>query len=581
MMYSRFFLILIYISFVSFSSLAQRNKYDNGQGIINLEFNVKDTSAKSVIKKVTDSLVNKGFLSLTETRIQNDSIEHITIEKGNQFKWALIRYDEKKIPGGDRLLSEIAKMKGNSISLNEYNNIMEKILDICEETGYPFASVFLDSIDFLTNDSVTAKLAVNLNKRFWIDTIKIVSKFELSQKYLQNFLDIKKGDVFKRSKVNSIPQMIENIPFAKLKDPPGVIFFGNQVSINLDLIPQQVNRFDFLLGFQRGDISDQKKYKLTGDVMAEMINKIGRGERLFFNYKNLAKGKQELNIQANYPYVLDMPFGVDTKLEIFLNEKEYRDVSINLGLLYLLKMNNSINFYWNKKSSRLLGVDTVKILSSSKLPEQIDVVTDNFGAGLYYSQLDYNFNPTKGFVFKVDASAGFRKIIPNREITAIEGFSSAYDSLKQKTYMLNLLAGIDYFFRFTRNIVLKTGNSTGVKLTQNALYRNELFRLGGLKLLRGFEENEVLSDFYSIASVEIRLLISKNSYFYFFSDYAILRNPFNEKQKWDRPYGVGGGITFETKAGLLQLVAATGSQYGNPLNLRNPNVHIGYTSLFK
>ena len=93
---------------------------------------------------------------------------------------------------------------------------------------------------------------VRLNKKFYFDTIKIVSKLDLSRKYLENFLDIRKGDMFDRSKVNSIAKLIENIPFVKLKEPPGLFFFGDKVSVNLDLIPQQVNRFDFLLGFQRG-----------------------------------------------------------------------------------------------------------------------------------------------------------------------------------------------------------------------------------------------------------------------------------------------------------------------------------------
>ena len=379
--------------------------------------------------------------------------------------------------------------------------------------------------------------------------------------------------------------MIENIPFVRLKDAPGIFFFGDKVSVNLDLLPRQVNRFDFLLGLQRDLSNGVNKYKLTGDILAELVNKLGRGERIFFNYKNLSKAKQELKIQANYPYLLDLPFGIDTKFEIFLNESEYRDVSFDLGVLYLLRKSNSIKVYWNSKTSRLLSIDTLQVLAKMRLPDKLDISTNNLGLSIGFSSLDYNFNPTKGFSLLFDSQAGLRNIIVNQTIRGLKNnvvdFTNSYDSLKNNSYGVNIVIYGDKYLKLTENFILKFSNNSGIKLSQKRVFQNELYRLGGLRLLRGFDENTVTGDFYSVNTIEFRLLINKNSNIYLFSDYAFVRNPFSDITKWDRPYGLGAGINFDTRAGMLQFVAATGSQYGNPLNLKNPNVHIGYTSLFK
>ena len=45
------------------------------------------------------------------------------------------------------------------------------------------------------------------------------------------------------------------------------------------------------------------------------------------------------------------------------------------------------------------------------------------------------------------------------------------------------------------------------------MVRNELFQIGGNKLLRGFDEASIFTPTYSILSLEYRLALGKNSYF--------------------------------------------------------------------
>ena len=69
-----------------------------------------------------------------------------------------------------------------------------------------------------------------------------------------------------------------------------------------------------------------------------------------------------------------------------------------------------------------------------------------------------------------------------------------------------------------RSSALKLANHLGYIGTGEVLYDNELFRIGGTKLLRGFNEEVIFASFYSVFSLEYRLLFNQNSNLFVFSD---------------------------------------------------------------
>jgi outer membrane protein assembly factor BamA len=534
--------------------------------------------------KAIDSLKKVGYLSAYVVVKREDTIDKFQIEKGKRFKWALLEYENKEQLNDKKLKNAVSSETGKYISVERIEYIKEKILNHFENSGYPFAKVYLDSIKFIGEDSIAAKIIINQNKKIIFDSIKVVSDIDLSNKYLSNVLNLKKGENFNKDKVSSISKTISNINFIKLKSQPVLVFMDNKFNINLDLIPQKVNRFDFLLGLQQIQESGIQKYKITGDVLAELINKLGKGERIFFNYKNLNKGKQELVLQTDYPYAFNLPFGLNAAMQIFVNTSEYTDIGFDLGISFLITNENRVKIFWNKKSSRLITVDGASILNMKKLPEKLDFANDNLGIGSEFINYDYRINPSQGFGFKADVIVGKRKIKKNHQILELKNeyidFKDSYDSLG----ILSTTYEINSEFRFYKplfgNFVLNFNNYFAYKYIEKNIFQNEQFRIGGQSLFRGFDEKSIFCDLYDILGIEIKLMIDRNSNLFVFSEYGFVRNRLNLDQKWDNPFSVGTGIKFDTKNGLLQLVAAVGSQYGDPINFRNANIHIGYTSLF-
>jgi outer membrane protein assembly factor BamA len=109
-----------------------------------------------------------------------------------------------------------------------------------------------------------------------------------------------------------------------------------------------------------------------------------------------------------------------------------------------------------------------------------------------------------------------------------------------------------------------------------------LYRIGGIKTLRGFDEESIYASFYVIGSLEYRYLLEENSYLYFFTDAAYYENLSVSfaGDRYDTPFGFGTGISFETKAGIFSINYALGKQFDNPIYLKSGKVHFGIVNYF-
>lgn len=78
-----------------------------------------------------------------------------------------------------------------------------------------------------------------------------------------------------------------------------------------------------------------------------------------------------------------------------------------------------------------------------------------------------------------------------------------------------------------------------------------MFRIGGNRTLRGFDEESIFTPYYSIFTTEYRFLLSKNSYFYTFFDFALVEDSRFRGKKNKYPFRFGTGVSLETKIGVF------------------------------
>jgi hemolysin activation/secretion protein len=181
---------------------------------------------------------------------------------------------------------------------------------------------------------------------------------------------------------------------------------------------------------------------------------------------------------------------------------------------------------------------------------------------------------------------GEKTILRNDKISSLEDpndpvadFNGLYDSIDLRTIQYRISYNLEKYWKVGKISTIKTAIQGAMFLTEE-LFANELYRIGGASILRGFDEQSVLAARYHMATFEYRVLLGQNSYFYLFSDWAYLENPVRDGKHEDTPVGFGAGMTFETGAGLFGLSYALGRQYGNAVDFRAAKIHFGYMNYF-
>lgn len=541
-------------------------------------------SAMQILAPIIEQLWANAYLECRlDSMFLKDSIFYAYLNPGFQYK--LMR-----LSPGNVSQEILAKSGVNAFLVKEHafkpvalQQMLKKILEYAENSGYPFAKIKLDSIEIDSLGSVHA--ALNLQKQQFIvfDTLIMEGDPAISVNYLEKYLSYLPGESYNQSLILEVETKLKEIPYIRSTRIPYVRFVNNKASLVLTLEKKNASRFDLIIGVLPNN-ANQNRLAISGDISIEMYNKINKGEHFLLQFERLKPETQQLDVAFEYPFLFDLPFGLDTRFGLFRNTNTNIDLMFDIGFQYFLERLNRIKFFWKFESSRLLDIDTTSIFQTQKLPNRLDVESNNLGFTFNFSRLDYRLNPRKGYQIDISGTAGIRTIIENNRILELKheekDFSGAYDSLDIVSNQFNIQTDIHYYFPLLSQFTLLLRNRTALKTGNAPVFQNEYFRIGGNKRLRGFDEQSILANFYSIFTAEFHLLTGTNSYLFVFGEYAYVRNEFVPGFLWDSPYSFGAGMNFETKSGIFGISLALGSEKNNPIDYRNAKTHFGFVSLF-
>jgi len=466
--------------------------------------------------------------------------------------------------------------------MKKLRQLQEGLLDYAENHGYPFAEVWLDSIR-VRGGKVAAQLFMERGPLILVEALDLKGDADINTAYLENYLGIAKGQPYDNQKVLRVRNRIRELPFLALKEDPTVTFVGDKARVEVVLVKKRASRFDFVLGVlpqnAAGQQLNNRSVLVTGTFNGELQNQFGQGERIYAAFEQLRPETQEMELEFNYPYALNLPFGVDFSFQLYKRDTSYLDLESDLGLQYLFEGGNYLKAFWNNRSSTLLTVDAEQLEQRERLPENLDVSNAYFGLEYVMQRLDYRLNPRKGWSVFLRGGAGLKRVERNNRIQEL-GYGELYDSLDLRSFQYKLTARLAGYLPVFSGSTVKGSLRGGAILSDEAVYFNEQFRIGGNQILRGFDEESIFATRYALATLEYRLLIGQNSYLYTFADFAYVEDRTSVKDVTDWPYGFGAGITFETSVGLFGVSLAYGKQLDNPIDFSAPKVHFGYVSLF-
>lgn len=540
------------------------------------------------INKLPGFLQAKGYVTASIDSLRYDSsFASMVLFAGQVYRWAQL-----EATGIDASLLDAVGWRDKlftdkPMDFREVAQWQEKMLNYLENNGHPFAKVYLDSLQ-LEEEKVRAKLKINKGPAYRIDSIRVFGEVKISNEYLQRYLDIPNGSSYSKEKLLRVGKKIRELTYIEEEQPSSLTRLGTGSVLNLYLKPKKSSQINVLIGFlPNNDQLSSKKLLLTGEANINLKNALGSGETIGLNWQQLQVKSPRLNLLFQYPYLFHTPVGLDFAFDIFRKDSTFVNINLQLGAQYVLNTNQSGKLFIQRFQTIVNGVNKTFLLQNRRLTDEADVSSVNVGIDYEFNNTNYRLNPRRGNEVRIITSAGTKKIKKNNEVLELKDpgdpsfdFETLYDTIKLKTYQFRARVAAAKYLPVGKQSTIKTALNAGFLQSGN-IFRNELFQLGGYKLLRGFdEESQYLSQF-AIATVEYRILTGQaNSYFYLLADGGWGRNNSQNTNVNYTYFGTGLGLALETKTGIFNLAWAVGKRNDTEFNLRQSKIHFGFINYF-
>jgi len=454
-------------------------------------------------------------------------------------------------------------------SYKEISRLMKRIITWAENNGYPFASVQMDSID-INAESISGILHFDSGPQIVFDSIAITGMKDLKYKFLMSYLGIYKEKLYRQGLIEEIPQKIKTLEFMELIQQPDVFFIDGKAIIYLDVKKRKVNQVDGFIGFLPNETSDEKLL-ITGQVKIDLHNLLASGKRLYVEWQRLQVLSQLLDFRYYHPKLFRSPLDISGQFYLMKQDTTFINRNFLFSLSFVPGLRNNLAFSTDFRSSRLISTKMYE--HENKLPPYADFNLNYYGLEYTYSTFDDIFSPSRGLSLNIRAFAGKKTIIKNAVLD-----DNLYQGIDLQTAQYKLEADLDQYIGIWKNLLVHF-RLRGGYLEGSTLFLNDMFRLGGLKTLRGFTENFFFASEYALANIELRTVFANNTYFLIFYDQAYVSNDL-EKFKVDYPLGLGAGFSLVTNAGIFNFVFALGKSQNQDFGLNYSKIHFGYMSQF-
>jgi len=559
-----FFLLLnIYSCFFSETSaqeytLSIKNKNTLSPGLLDtLQLQQRYANLEAV-KQKTDTiyrtLQRMGYIDseILGMEVLSDSIYQIEIYFGKRYGSVKIFYskDDFSVKELQKISSEIHD-NYFVVPIENLSSTMSQLAELRNQKGNAFAKVKLKEIEKDIHNQLTAHLSLDNGNIRTVDSIAIQGYEKFPKSFLKHYAGIKKGKVFRKSKLVEQSENLNSLGFVNSVKPPEALFRKDSTVVYFYLEKQNNNIFDGILGFATDE--ETQKLEFNGYLNLELNNNLDYGEQFLLNYKADGKEQIQFRAKATLPYLLQTPFGLSGELKIFKRDSSFVTTEQQIRTTY--QVSPSAFTYIGYR-----GFDSSNLLDQTLAGIPIeDFKSRSLLAGANYKKLqNRRLFPIKSYL-SLETGVGSRS---RKELTETQ-FSG--EMILSNIFNLN-----------NRNSIF--AQISGSALFSETYLVNELFRFGGINSIRGFDENSIDASLFSVINTEYRYQFNEAVFAHSIIDFGYFENQTLSIR--EKLYSFGLGLGFTTKAGLFRFIAANGVSENQDFTFSNTKIHISVTSRF-
>ncbi len=435
-------------------------------------------------------------------------------------------------------------------------------IELYANDGHPFVTLSLKNIRHSSGWS--SSVLLNPGPSVVFDSLALIEEVDVGRSYLKSVLGMQSGTPYSEQRFRQISRRLDRLPFVELNNEPDVTFYEGNATVYLDVSESAQSSFEGVIGFLPNQ-SATNELILTGYLDLQLANLFQSGKAFGLTWNRFADQSQAADIQYHHPYLLSTPLFASFHLNLLKQDTKFLNQTWSLETGTNLWSGSELFMAYERDRGSLINAAELNFEDGLA-----DYKANMYQLGIRSSYFNIPFKFGRDLRYQLSGSVGEKAINVNPTID-----SQVYDSIVLESSKLLISAGVRYQIPLAERLSLYHGLS-GQLLFNEELLRNELFRLGGLKSLRGFNENFFYAKDYVLSRLELRQYFESSSYIMLFYDIAYM-NTLTEESV---PMGGGLGLSLNTSNGLFTFAAAVGGSQEIPVSFSNMKIHIGYVSKF-
>lgn len=470
------------------------------------------------------------FLFESNITQQNDSLFEINLDAGPRFE----------------SIELISHQSTQTLKPSGFQSLVKDSLAAYLDHGYPFVKLTLETI---SANEPRFRLKIDKGPRILFGELVVKPEGIIQAKVLGQLLQIEAGKEFSIHQLEQIRSKLALQPGIKLLRDAEWLVQDDRARVFIYLERVKTSSATGMLGLQPNPLT--QKNALVGELQLSLQNAWQKNEKFSLNWRSIAPQVQMLQSQLSWPYIAGSAYGLHSSLKMYKRDTTFLEFKSQLGLQYQLP-----------KAWQILGIFDFwrsSNLQSTQGSQLANFRNVSYGLGLQRKTLNNLFNPTKGQVFSGQFLVGTKKVTQAHLTWRLEVQQQQFIPLAKRHTLL-----------FQQQFC---------HIASDSLYRNELYRFGGLDRMRGFDEEAFFATTYAFAGLEYRFILDEFAYAAVFTDWAAIRNQTIVAAP-SFVSAIGIGLSLGSEKGSFKLNYALGSYLGQPYQLNAGKIHLAYISYF-
>ena len=517
---------------------------------INNELNLHIGVEDSIKFRLTKHLKNEGYFFPTFNQIIIDSANKSLLVDFNEGLPAILSNITftNHLEDSLFLYRKFNPIMNEIFSEQKIENVIQDILVYYENNGFPFAKITIENISFEKDTSqynTSIQIAVEKYEKCFINKFEIIGNDKTKDDVIIRATGLKQNQLYMQKVIDLIPQRLNKLRFFENVEPTTFYLDSKKNGVlRISLKEKETNSFDGIIGYVPS--TENEKGYFTGFVNFHLLNLLGTGRALSFQWQQINKYSQDLDLRYLEPWIFNYPFNLEFGLFQRKQDSTYIQRNFESRIEYIANEETSFSFSLSTQS-------TIPSQSLNKFTSVLNSSSTSYSLMMKSDFRDNVYAPTSGIIFLAAYKFSSKKI-KNNLLTQYLDFQSS-TSLQRIEFDFSIYHEIFYKQVLNFSIHAKELRGSSADLS-------DLFFLGGTNSLRGYREKQFQGNRILWTNFEYRYLLSNRSFgFLFFNTGYFLKNEnqiLSIQKQSDFKIGYGFGLTIETGIGVLGVSFALG-----------------------